>query len=82
VTQTNTATAEESTATSEALAAQAELLKEMVEKFKLQDSMIDSNDGDFSSESQATKCLVTRKAQIVNAAEKQQLLNSKKFGKY
>ena len=51
VTQTNSATAEESAAASEELSGQAELLKEMVGKFRLKKSWGMSGDmeGDFSS---------------------------------
>jgi methyl-accepting chemotaxis protein len=84
VTQTNTATSEESAAASEELAAQAEILKGMVQKFKLKDSGRRLSDGDFSNEGKpsAVKRLTTAKPQKVTGEEKQLLLNSKEFGKY
>jgi methyl-accepting chemotaxis protein len=84
VTQTNTATSEESAAASEELAAQAENLKAMVQKFKLKDSatqltMAGPTNGDKAT---AVKRLTTAKPKAVIPAEKQMLLNSTEFGKY
>jgi methyl-accepting chemotaxis protein len=84
VTQSNTATSEESAAASEELAAQAEILKEMVQKFRLKDSGARLSDAGFSDEGRhpVAKQLTTGQSQMVTAEEEQLLLNSKEFGKY
>jgi methyl-accepting chemotaxis protein len=83
VTQTNTATSEESAAASEELAAQAEILKGMVQKFKLKESATRlGDDGDADDGKHPAKRLTIAKPKTVTAEEKQLLLNSKEFGKY
>jgi methyl-accepting chemotaxis protein len=84
VTQTNTATSEETAAASEELAAQAEILKGMVQKFKLKDSGGRLSDSGLSNEGRhpAAKRLTAEQPQRVTGEEKQLLLNSKEFGKY
>jgi methyl-accepting chemotaxis protein len=78
VTQTNTATAEQSAAASEELAGQAELLKEMVQRFKLKNSDRTNNGG----KRPAVNRLATAKPQDINYEKKQLLLNAEEFGKY
>jgi methyl-accepting chemotaxis protein len=84
VTQTNTATSEESAAASEELAAQAETLKAMVQKFKLKGSALQLTtagpaDGDKSVAAGRPAAV---NPHAVTAKEKQLLLNSTEFGKY
>jgi methyl-accepting chemotaxis protein len=84
VTQTNTATSEESAAASEELAAQAETLKAMVQKFTLKGSATQSGavglaDGDKAT---AVKRLTVAQPKAVTPVEKQMLLNPTEFGKY
>jgi methyl-accepting chemotaxis protein len=79
VTQSNTATAEQSAAASEELAAQAEILKEMVQRFKLKNSS--------ENTAKAGKLLTANrieagKANKSMAETKQILLSGNDFGKY
>jgi methyl-accepting chemotaxis protein len=84
VTQTNTATAEQSAAASEELAAQAEVLMGMVQKFKLKESEVQlskaGRDNDVNRPAGSRRKTVP--SSRVTAVEKQIDLNAKEFGKY
>jgi methyl-accepting chemotaxis protein len=84
VTQTNTATAEESAAASEELAAQAETLKSMVQKFKLKGNVTQLSPAGSANHDKAPG--VNRPAAVKSPAlpaqEMQMLLNSTRFDKY
>jgi methyl-accepting chemotaxis protein len=84
VTQTNTATAEESAATSEELAAQAETLKSMVQKFKLKGNVTQLSPAGFANQDKApgVKRQAAAKTPALPAQERPMLLNSTGFDKY
>jgi methyl-accepting chemotaxis protein len=85
VTQTNTATAEESAATSEELAAQAETLKSMVQKFKLKGNNVTQlSPAGFANQDKApgVKRQAAAKTPALPGQERPMLLNSTGFDKY
>jgi methyl-accepting chemotaxis protein len=84
VTQTNTATAEESAAASEELAAQAETLKSMVQKFKLKGNVTQLSSAGSTNRDKApgVNRLAAVKSPALPAQEMQMLLNSTRFDKY
>jgi methyl-accepting chemotaxis protein len=84
VTQTNTATAEESAAASEELAAQAETLKSMVQKFKLRSSALQlSLTGPANKDEEpALKRLPAVKTPTEPGKETAMIMKATEFGKY
>jgi methyl-accepting chemotaxis protein len=86
VTQSNTATAEESAAASEELAAQAETLKSMVQKFKLKEgaTRLSERSGAIAEQtaSATVKRLTATKPPTTVAKGKEFLLDSQEYGKY
>jgi methyl-accepting chemotaxis protein len=80
VTQTNTATSEESAGTSEELASQAEALQEMVRRFKLKNNV---GQLDTVAEKQLpAKLMEKTKPEKHKEDQRQITLNSNEFGKY
>jgi methyl-accepting chemotaxis protein len=84
VTQTNTATAEQSAAASTELVTQAEILKGMIQKFKLKNGGTPLSDTGCVNEGQRPKAklLTTAQAKKPTTETKQLLFNAKEFGKY
>jgi methyl-accepting chemotaxis protein len=83
VTQTNTATVEQSAAASEELAAQAEVLQDMVAKFKLKQKGIHQSKAEFNNDGNpAAKQLSFGPSKEETVVAKQLAVNSKEYGKY
>jgi methyl-accepting chemotaxis protein len=84
VTQTNTATAEQSAAASEELVSQAEILKGMIQKFKLKKSETHSSDTAFVNENRrpGAKRLTAEQSKRTTTEANQKLLSIKEFDKY